>query len=90
MIEVINLPEDNTKNDINQLRRDFEDFKALMLKDEYSTYKIFRKKCVFLQSVNLTGDDNPIADGTYTFDKTTDTTIAITTKNGIITNISKT
>jgi len=97
------FPETDTKNEIAQLRREIELLKEMFWKDNFIDKQIFRKNIEFKQPVDLsigtiaditdilkTGGVAPKVDGTVTFDKTTDTTIAITTINGIVTAITKT
>jgi hypothetical protein len=95
------LPETDNKNEIAELRREVELLRNLYYTDNFTSKQIFRKKIEFKQPVDLTigtvaditkiiatGGTAPKADGTYTFDKTTDTTLAITIKNGIITGLA--
>jgi hypothetical protein len=81
---------------IAQLEKQLQDLKDFVYKDEYTTLKIFRKDINFKKDVtlnnikllSLTAGSAVIADGTTTFDKILNNSIAITTKNGIVTSIS--
>lgn len=81
---------------ISQLEKDVAELKQLISKDEYSNLKIFRKQVQFKSDVNfdninkitLTAQTAPIADGAHQLTTASGYYITITTKNGIITNLS--
>ena len=81
---------------IAQIEKQLKDLKDFVYKDEYPILKIFRKDVNFkkdvtlsnLKVLNLTAGSAVVADGTTTFNKVTNNSISITTKNGIVTAIS--
>lgn len=79
--------------EIEKLKEEIDTLKKLIYKDNYSDLQIFTKKVQFKSNVNIDGKltqtgITPIADGSYTFIKATHSTLEITTKNGIVTNIA--
>lgn len=90
------MTNEQLQEQINRLQRELNDLKGLFYKDNYSNLEVFRKKVEFKSdvtieniSVNKTGGTNVIADDNHAVViGAGGGTITITTKNGIITNIT--
>lgn len=79
-------------NKVMSLEKEVNDLKDIIYKDDYPPLKIFRKEVDFqkgIKKLTTTGGVPVVADGTVTFDVLVDGRISITTKNGIVTAISK-
>jgi hypothetical protein len=93
-------PEDQLQFD--KLKQEIDNLKQLLLKDEYSNLKVFRKQVEFkndiivtkvdisnINDLNQTGGTAVIADGNHTVNiGVGGGSITIVTKNGIVTSIT--
>jgi len=85
-----------TDQEITELRREIELLKSLFYKDKFSNLDIFRGKVQFKSGITITDIDDiektggtaPIADGAHQLTTASGYYITITTKNGIITNLT--
>ena len=89
--------ENNLQDQVNKLTQELETLKRLFYKDSYSDLEVFRKQVQFKANVDMgnintitkTGGTDPIGDGGHTVSiPVGGGSVTITTKNGIITNIS--
>jgi len=86
----------NYQTEIDKLKAEIKELKESLYKDEYSDLKIFRKKAKFSSDITIeniddiakTGGTEPIADGAHQLTTAAGYYITITTKNGIITNLT--